>query len=70
MAQLGRTGVLEGEVLVGELLAVDGLAAGAVAAGEVATLAHELGDDAVEGGSLEVERRGFSEAMGPECCTV
>ena len=52
----GRTGVLEGEVLVGELLAVDGLAAGAVAAGEVATLAHELRDDAVEGGALEVER--------------
>jgi hypothetical protein len=50
------TGVLEGEVLVRELLAVDGLAAGAVAAGEVATLAHELRDDAVEGGALEVER--------------
>ena len=53
---LRRTGVLEGEVLVGELLAVDGLAAGTVAAGEVATLAHELRDDAVEGGALEVER--------------
>jgi len=40
------------EVLVGELLAVDGLAAGAVALGEVTTLAHEVRDDAVEGGAL------------------
>ncbi len=40
------------EVLVRELHAVDGLAAGAVAVGEVATLAHEVGDDAVEGGAL------------------
>jgi len=51
-----RAGVLELEVLICELLAVDGLAAGAVAAGEVTSLAHELGDHAVEGGSLEVER--------------
>ena len=42
-------------VLVRELLAVDGLAAGAVAGGEVAALAHEVGDDAVEGGALVVE---------------
>ena len=56
LARTLRTGVLEGEVLVSELLAVDGLAAGAVAAGEVAALAHELRDDAVEGGALEVER--------------
>jgi hypothetical protein len=49
-------GVLAHELLVGELLAVDGLAAGAVPAGEVAALAHELGDDAVEGGALVVER--------------
>jgi hypothetical protein len=48
--------VLEVEVLVLELLAVDGLSAGAVAAGEVTTLKHELGDDAVEAGALEVER--------------
>ena len=48
-------GVLELEVLVGELGAVDGLAAGAVVVGEVATLAHEVGDDAVEGGALEAE---------------
>jgi len=44
------------EVLVGELGAVDGLPAGAVAAGEVAALAHEAGDDAVEGGALVVQR--------------
>jgi len=57
-------GVLELEVLVSELLAVDGLASGAVAAGEVAALAHELGDDAVERGSLEVERlAGLADAL-------
>jgi hypothetical protein len=44
------------EVLVGELGAVDGLPSGAVAAGEVAALAHEAGDDAVEGGALVVQR--------------
>mmetsp|Transcript_31747 Transcript_31747/g.94331 ORF Transcript_31747/g.94331 Transcript_31747/m.94331 type:complete len:221 (+) Transcript_31747:184-846(+) len=49
-------GVLQREVLVGELGAVDGLAAGAVAGGEVAALAHEVGDHAVEGAALEVER--------------
>ena len=47
--------MLELEVLVGELGAVDGLAAGAVVVGEVAALAHEVGDDAVEGGALEAE---------------
>ncbi len=47
-----RAGVLQLEVLVGELVAVDGLAAGAVAVGEVSALAHEVGDDPVEGGAL------------------
>merc|ERR1719244_175633 len=47
--------VLLDEVFVGKLVAVDGLAAGAVAAGEVASLAHEAGDDAVEGGALVAE---------------
>ncbi|OIC23906.1 hypothetical protein A7L51_18925 [Acinetobacter baumannii] len=51
-----RSSVLQVEVLVGELLAVDALTTGAVAAGEVATLEHELGDDAVEGRALVVER--------------
>jgi len=49
------SGVLLDEILVGELVAVDGLAAGAVAAGEVASLAHEAGDDAMEGGALIAE---------------
>ena len=35
---------------------VDGLAAAAVAFGEVAALDHEVGDDAVEAGALEVQR--------------
>ena len=47
--------MLELEVLIRELCAVDGLAAGAVVVGEVASLAHEVGDDAVEGGALEAE---------------
>lgn len=49
--------VLQGEVLISELLAVDGLATGTVAAGEVTSLEHELGDDAVEGGT------GITEAL-------
>ena len=48
--------VVAHELLVGELVAVDGLASGPVAPGEVAALAHELRDDAVEGGALVVER--------------
>ncbi len=44
------------EIFVSKLLAIDGLTAGAVSAGEVTTLEHELGDDAVEGGALVVER--------------
>jgi hypothetical protein len=44
--------VLEGEVLVLELVSIDGLSASAVVVGEVATLAHEVGDDTVEGGAL------------------
>merc|ERR1719486_454606 len=48
--------MLELEVLILELLSVDGLAAAAVAIREVAALNHELRDDAVEGGSLVVER--------------
>ena len=49
--------MLEHEVLVGELgaRAVDAVAAGAVALGEVAALAHEVGDDAVEGAALVAE---------------
>ena len=48
-------GVLELKVLILKLHAIDGLAASAVAAGKVTALAHEVVDDAVEFGSLEVE---------------
>jgi hypothetical protein len=54
--------VLQGEVLVPELLAVDGLTAGTVTGSEVTTLKHELGDDPVEGSTLEVE--GLAAAAG------
>lgn len=47
--------VLLYEVLVRELRSVDGLATGAVSGGEVTALAHEVGNDAVEGGALVVE---------------
>jgi len=47
--------VLELEVLVLELVAVDGLASSAVVVGEVSALAHEVGDDAVEGRALVPE---------------
>jgi hypothetical protein len=43
------------QVLVLELVAVDRLATGTVVVGEVTTLAHELGDDAVEARALEAE---------------
>lgn len=42
--------------LTSEALPVDGLPAGAGAVGEVTALEHELRDDAVEDGSLVVER--------------
>jgi len=44
--------VLELEVFVLELVAIDGLASSSVVVGEVSALAHEVGDHAVEGGSL------------------
>jgi len=47
--------VFEDKVLVVKLAAVDGLSAGAVVVGEVSSLAHELGDDAVEAASLEAK---------------
>jgi len=54
-AEDARAGVLELEVLVLELVAVDGLASSAVVVGEVSALAHEVGDDAVEGRALVPE---------------
>ena len=60
-----RTRVLQREVLVGEALAVDGLAAGAVSVREITSLvvkheegenlAHELGNDTMQGAALVVE---------------
>jgi len=58
-------GVLELEVLVLELVAIDGLASSAVVVGEVSALAHEVGDDAVEGRALVPESL-FSGAKGAE----
>jgi len=54
-AEDARAGVLELEVLVLELVAIDGLASSAVVVGEVSALAHEVGDDAVEGRALVPE---------------
>eukprot|EP00964_Phaeocystis_antarctica_P082064 scaffold51416_cov65-Phaeocystis_antarctica.AAC.1 len=47
--------VVDPEALVFEDTAVDGLSACAVAVGDVATLAHELRDDPVELGALQVQ---------------
>jgi len=71
--QDSRTGVLPHEVLIGEFSAVDRLATGAVSGGEVATLAHEAGDDSVEGRALVVEGlTGLSDPLlaGAECTEV
>lgn len=46
------SGVLQGEVLVLEFVTVDGFSTGAIVVCEVTTLAHEVGDDAVECGAL------------------
>lgn len=47
-----RASVLQGEVLVLELVSIDGLSASAIVVGEVTALAHEVGNDTVEGGAL------------------
>jgi len=47
-----RASVLQLEVLISKLAAIDGLATSAIVVGEVATLAHEVGDDAVENATL------------------
>lgn len=49
------TSVLQSEVLIFKLVAIDGLSTSAVVVGEVTSLAHELGDDTVESGSLVAE---------------
>ena len=57
--------MLQAEVLVLELVAVDGLATSSVVVGEVTTLAHETGDNPVEGGSLVAESL-LASAQGTE----
>uniref|UniRef100_A0A8B9GAU3 Uncharacterized protein n=1 Tax=Amazona collaria TaxID=241587 RepID=A0A8B9GAU3_9PSIT len=47
--------VFQNEVFIIELLPIDGFAPGAVVVGEVASLAHELGDDAVEAAPFEAK---------------
>ena len=47
--------VLQGKVLILKLVAIDGLSTSAIVVGEVTSLAHELGDDTVESGSLVAE---------------
>lgn len=64
-AQEEGLSVLELEVLVVEALSVDGLASSAVVSGEITTLAHELGDDAVEGAAL-VAKALLASAQGAE----
>uniref|UniRef100_A0A8C2Y797 Uncharacterized protein n=1 Tax=Coturnix japonica TaxID=93934 RepID=A0A8C2Y797_COTJA len=47
--------VLQDEVFIIKLLPIDGFSSGAVVVGEVPSLAHELGDDAVEAAPLEAK---------------
>lgn len=57
--------VLEGEVLIFEFVSVDRFATSAVVVCEVTTLAHEVGDDTVEGAAL-VTKTLFTGAEGTE----
>lgn len=50
-----RSGVLQDKVFILELVSVDGLASGSVMVLEVATLAHEVRNHTVEGGTLVAE---------------
>ena len=44
--------VLQGKVLILKLVSINALSSSSVVVGEVTALAHEVGDHAVEGGSL------------------
>lgn len=57
--------MFQSEVFVVKLATVDGFASGAVVLSEVATLAHEVGDDTVEGGALVAEAL-LADAQRPE----
>ena len=50
------TSVLVDEVLVSELSSIDGLASDSRAVSEITSLKHELSNDSVEDGALEVKR--------------
>lgn len=63
-----RTGVFQLEVLIVEFVTVHRFSAGAVMVCKIATLAHEVGDDAVESGSLVTETL-LSRAQGAEVFT-
>jgi hypothetical protein len=60
-----RSSVLEGEVLIGEFGTIDRLATRSIVVGEVTTLAHELGNHAVERGTLVAEAL-LARAQGAE----
>lgn len=60
-----RSSVLEGKVFILEFGTVDGPSSSAIVVGEVTTLAHEVGNDTVEGGPL-VSITLFSSAEGTE----
>jgi len=64
--QNSGAGVLQLEVLIGKLLAVDGLSSSAVVVSEVTSLAHELGNDAMERAALVTK----SLLAGAECPKV
>jgi hypothetical protein len=57
--------MLQLEVLILELVTIDGLSSSSVMVGEVSSLTHELGNDAVESGSLVTESL-FASAQSTE----
>ena len=57
--------MLQGKVLILELVSINRLSTGSIVVGEISTLAHEVGDDPVEGGSL-VSKSLLSSAQSTE----
>jgi hypothetical protein len=62
-AQETNISVLEGKVFIGKLFTIDGATTGTVLTGKVTTLAHETGNDTVEGRSGITETL-FASAQG------
>lgn len=58
--------MLKLEVLIFKLVAIDGLSTSAIVVSEISTLAHELGDDAMESGSLVGHTVLFASAKSSE----